>query len=197
MVSWRYNALKNVNIDFNIANIHGKLWKFREDPPWKISITRAWRGIMAADWPLVSKMYLFCNCVSLLSFLWECNCLATIKMADLWIYEDNFTCCARYNNNYLSIYLAYIYHADFNDNCVNKSLLLLSVYMLPCCRDYKFPGWVFLNLPDMLPMTSYPTRSQDASKYSVGVFLAPAVTVGERRELWILPPFFFGLFFCL
>ena len=27
--------------------------------------------------------------------------------------------------------------------------------------------------------------------------LAPAVTVGERRELWILPPFFFGLFFCL
>ena len=28
-------------------------------------------------------------------------------------------------------------------------------------------------------------------------FLAPAVTVGERRELWILPPFFFGLFFCL
>ena len=29
------------------------------------------------------------------------------------------------------------------------------------------------------------------------LFLAPAVTVGERRELWILPPFFFGLFFCL
>ena len=29
------------------------------------------------------------------------------------------------------------------------------------------------------------------------VLLAPAVTVGERRELWILPPFFFGLFFCL
>ena len=29
------------------------------------------------------------------------------------------------------------------------------------------------------------------------IFLAPAVTVGERRELWILPPFFFGLFFCL
>ena len=28
-------------------------------------------------------------------------------------------------------------------------------------------------------------------------FLAPAVTVGERRELWILPPFFFCLFFCL
>ena len=28
-------------------------------------------------------------------------------------------------------------------------------------------------------------------------FLAPAVTVGERRELWILPPFFFGPFFCL
>ena len=28
-------------------------------------------------------------------------------------------------------------------------------------------------------------------------FLAPAVTVGERRELWILPPFFSGLFFCL
>ena len=23
------------------------------------------------------------------------------------------------------------------------------------------------------------------------LFLAPAVTVGERRELWILPPFFF------
>ena len=22
------------------------------------------------------------------------------------------------------------------------------------------------------------------------IFLAPAVTVGERRELWILPPFF-------
>ena len=30
-----------------------------------------------------------------------------------------------------------------------------------------------------------------------GHFLAPAVTVGERRELWILPPFFFGLYFCL
>ena len=29
------------------------------------------------------------------------------------------------------------------------------------------------------------------------ILLAPAVTVGERRELWILPPFFFGLFFCL
>ena len=29
------------------------------------------------------------------------------------------------------------------------------------------------------------------------LLLAPAVTVGERRELWILPPFFFGLFFCL
>ena len=24
------------------------------------------------------------------------------------------------------------------------------------------------------------------------LFLAPAVTVGERRELWILPPFFFA-----
>ena len=31
----------------------------------------------------------------------------------------------------------------------------------------------------------------------VPCLLAPAVTVGERRELWILPPFFFGLFFCL
>ena len=26
--------------------------------------------------------------------------------------------------------------------------------------------------------------------YYVVYFLAPAVTVGERRELWILPPFF-------
>ena len=35
------------------------------------------------------------------------------------------------------------------------------------------------------------------SRHIFNPFLAPAVTVGERRELWILPPFFFGLFFCL
>ena len=31
---------------------------------------------------------------------------------------------------------------------------------------------------------------QDIEKKSPYFLLAPAVTVGERRELWILPPFF-------
>ena len=38
---------------------------------------------------------------------------------------------------------------------------------------------------------------QSLNSLHTSPFLAPAVTVGERRELWILPPFFFGLFFCL
>ena len=39
--------------------------------------------------------------------------------------------------------------------------------------------------------------TRHARRYLPAALLAPAVTVGERRELWILPPFFFGLFFCL
>ena len=57
--------------------------------------------------------------------------------------------------------------------------------------------YVFILVVTVERLRDHRSESQMFCCSCIYVLLAPAVTVGERRELWILPPFFFGLFFCL
>ena len=101
--------------------------------------------------------------------------------------------------------------ALFFKNTVQSSAYWLSfIYFFLCIKTASFP-WMFLFSLILIARTSTTKINKRAdtghpcliplsmvildNRYPL--FLAPAVTVGERRELWILPPFFFGLFFCL
>ena len=72
------------------------------------------------------------------------------------------------------------------------------VYVSPADIRFKWNAGSMLGLRENKMIDPHVILAMPFNFYHRNTqFLAPAVTVGERRELWILPPFFFGLFFCL
>ena len=75
---------------------------------------------------------------------------------------------------------------------------MLAILFPTRCASLNFPLWVFVFVAVVgVSMRLIGVAIVLSRAAEVSAILAPAVTVGERRELWILPPFFFGLFFCL
>ena len=96
----------------------------------------------------------------------------------------------------LKTFYCFFFTNELSVRCIQNNLLL--TWLIEASLRYESPD----KCPTFLPLSGHYNLWQFCFSNVMGLilndlFLAPAVTVGERRELWILPPFFFGLFFCL